>query len=513
MGGREMAVAWTIGADPACDIVVNLPMVSGRHCRLTREGDGFLLEDLGSTNGTFVDGRRIAGEVRVARGDAIRLGLTTPMPWPEPEPPLPQPRALRIGREPDNDVVIDLPMVSGHHARVLRDPGTGRAMLEDLGSANGTAIGSPGGRMERSPLAEADTVFLGSHPIPAAYLLARLEPAAAPTLALDADALVIGREAGCDRVVDLPMVSGRHARLRRAEGRARIEDLGSANGTFVDGRRIEGEVAVSDGAWIGLGSYTAKLAVVPSTAAASDLPPGPDPIRPGRLVALFAQAPLVAVAIAASDGGVAATLWWLGLAAVGSGLADAILGGLFDSWSWAEVRPGPLLRRLGVLGGLVGAQSAAAWAVAAAMAGLVGPGASSVAMMALASAAGLALGLLFLAIAPRPGAARIALPLALLAMLVMGVLGAGESGGRAAAGLLPARWAFEGLLVLEADRRPARVSDLAEPFFPAESARMGPAADALALTLLAIGLVAAAAITSRASGPGASTLRASRPAA
>ena len=512
-----MARAWTIGADPACDVVVDLPQVSGRHCRLTRDGDGFLLEDLGSTNGTFVNGERVVGAVRVACGDAIRLGLTTPMPWPEASEPPPEPGVLRIGREPDNDVVVGLPMVSGHHARVSRIAGAGGAVLEDLGSANGTAIGSPERKVERATLSAAETVFLGSHPIPAAYLLARLDPSAPPALVLDADELVIGRDPGCDRVVDLPMVSGRHARLRRAEGRAWIEDLGSANGTFVDGRRVVGEVAVRDGAWIGLGSYTAKLAVggladAVDGGSAAEL----DPIRPPRLLALFAQAPILAAAIAATGGGVPATLWWLGLAAIWFGLADAVLGGLLDGHPLPGVRPASLLRRLGVLAGLGVAQSAAAWAVVAAMTGLVGPGAAPVAMLALASASGLALGLLILAIAPRPGAMRVALPLTLLAMLLMGLLGGGDSGGLAAAGraraaavLLPARWAFEGLLVLEAGRRPSRGPDLAEASFPAESARMGPAADALALASLAIGLLAAAAITARASPPAGRGLPAS----
>ena len=47
-----MARSWTIGSGPDCDLVVDRPVVSGRHCRLTRVGDGYLLEDLGSTNGT-----------------------------------------------------------------------------------------------------------------------------------------------------------------------------------------------------------------------------------------------------------------------------------------------------------------------------------------------------------------------------------------------------------------------------------------------------------------------------
>jgi len=47
------------GRHPECDKVLSNPSVSARHARLTRQGDGFLLEDLGSSNGTYVNGQRL----------------------------------------------------------------------------------------------------------------------------------------------------------------------------------------------------------------------------------------------------------------------------------------------------------------------------------------------------------------------------------------------------------------------------------------------------------------------
>ena len=83
-----MSRSWTIGSRSDSDLVVDLPQVSGRHCRLTRDEDGYTLEDLNSTNGTYVNGVRIIGSVGVSRGDAITLGQTTPLPWPaESAPP------------------------------------------------------------------------------------------------------------------------------------------------------------------------------------------------------------------------------------------------------------------------------------------------------------------------------------------------------------------------------------------------------------------------------------------
>lgn len=65
----------TVGRDPMVDLVINDPEVSRQHARLTRRGDHFLIQDLGSTNGTFVDGRRLAGDpVPLAPGQLITIG-------------------------------------------------------------------------------------------------------------------------------------------------------------------------------------------------------------------------------------------------------------------------------------------------------------------------------------------------------------------------------------------------------------------------------------------------------
>jgi pSer/pThr/pTyr-binding forkhead associated (FHA) protein len=48
-GFSIMAHSWTIGSQPDCDLVVASSRVSGRHCRLTLDANGYVLEDLGST--------------------------------------------------------------------------------------------------------------------------------------------------------------------------------------------------------------------------------------------------------------------------------------------------------------------------------------------------------------------------------------------------------------------------------------------------------------------------------
>jgi hypothetical protein len=66
----------TIGRDITNDIVINDPEVSRHHCRLTQGGGGYTVEDLGSTNGTFVNGQRLTGARPLSHGDTLGMGET-----------------------------------------------------------------------------------------------------------------------------------------------------------------------------------------------------------------------------------------------------------------------------------------------------------------------------------------------------------------------------------------------------------------------------------------------------
>lgn len=58
------------------DISINDPEVSRNHCRFVRTPSGYMLEDLGSTNGSFVNGQRLVGSRMLNPGDIVGLGET-----------------------------------------------------------------------------------------------------------------------------------------------------------------------------------------------------------------------------------------------------------------------------------------------------------------------------------------------------------------------------------------------------------------------------------------------------
>ena len=63
-----------LGRSQQCDVVVPYPTISGRHAALLRIADGWIVRDLGSTNGTFVADVKVAADMRVKSGDIIGLG-------------------------------------------------------------------------------------------------------------------------------------------------------------------------------------------------------------------------------------------------------------------------------------------------------------------------------------------------------------------------------------------------------------------------------------------------------
>ena len=65
-----------VGRSPSSAIPIAEPVVSSTHARCTRQGPALVVEDLGSTNGTFVNGHGIGQPVTLRDGDEVQMGDT-----------------------------------------------------------------------------------------------------------------------------------------------------------------------------------------------------------------------------------------------------------------------------------------------------------------------------------------------------------------------------------------------------------------------------------------------------
>jgi pSer/pThr/pTyr-binding forkhead associated (FHA) protein len=65
-----------IGRDPSSGIVLDDPEASRRHASVSAAGESITVEDLGSTNGTYLDQQRVQGPLLINPGQPIRIGQT-----------------------------------------------------------------------------------------------------------------------------------------------------------------------------------------------------------------------------------------------------------------------------------------------------------------------------------------------------------------------------------------------------------------------------------------------------
>jgi pSer/pThr/pTyr-binding forkhead associated (FHA) protein len=76
-GGKRLVLSGNrvlVGRSRECDLMLDDPNVSRQHAEVRREGDGWVIADLGSTNGVKVNGSRVR-EAALQPGDEITLGL------------------------------------------------------------------------------------------------------------------------------------------------------------------------------------------------------------------------------------------------------------------------------------------------------------------------------------------------------------------------------------------------------------------------------------------------------
>src|SRR5690606_36435589 len=76
--GREIEVTNVVvlGRSDEADVALDDPYASEFHMRLVAQDNGIMLHDLGSTNGTYVNGRRVVAPTQLRKGDTIQVGKT-----------------------------------------------------------------------------------------------------------------------------------------------------------------------------------------------------------------------------------------------------------------------------------------------------------------------------------------------------------------------------------------------------------------------------------------------------
>lgn len=192
----------SIGRDKSNSLVINDEGVSVFHAEIRQEDGKVYIWDSGSVNGTFVNGEKVSGKREVQAGDVIRFHLID----------------VQL-LDPSKGPAPELP------AAVKRDLEKAAQPQWQVKAMTGTISGK---------------MFLVD------------------------GTKIIGRDPGCDIVINGPHVSRRHAELSMRGGKLWVKDLGSSNGTFVNGKRTE-EIALKNGDEVKFDAMTFK-AVGPSEA-------------------------------------------------------------------------------------------------------------------------------------------------------------------------------------------------------------------------------------------------------
>jgi ABC-type multidrug transport system ATPase subunit/pSer/pThr/pTyr-binding forkhead associated (FHA) protein/ABC-type multidrug transport system permease subunit len=307
--GRAAENAGRLGGDPE---------LSRRHARITWDSGRLVIEDLGSSNGTFVNDARLDGPHSLQAGDVVKVGHSTlevrsgaPDEWttqggsqqvvPTPpqadepsaplRPPVEQagspsairgtlpptvgppppaevlhakrripvpPGGLKIGRMSENDVVLETDLASRHHARIV--PSEGRYFLADLGTMNGTYMNGERLRGESRWLNPGDRVTIGGESLrfltgPQTQLGAVQAPVSrVQNVQLAGERLSLGRDPRNDVVLDDPNVSRFHAEVVSTPAGFELNDLQSRNGTLVNGQPSERTI-LDTGSEIAIGPF------------------------------------------------------------------------------------------------------------------------------------------------------------------------------------------------------------------------------------------------------------------
>jgi pSer/pThr/pTyr-binding forkhead associated (FHA) protein len=233
---HEVTADTVIGRNPAVDVALSSDLVSGRHARIRVQSGAFVLEDLGSTNGTWLDGIRVLEPVTLDQLHVITFSGVIDFVFQVEEagaaPARAAPRSRATPRAEPATATEDAH--PGTHLDFegfaplpeLETAGTGPAAADHDPSTRGGGVSAFG------PLPDLESAA------PEAYRLEITFPNGHhATFDLAAGRCTLGRAPTCDIMVDDPSVSRHHATITVGT-KVVLEDAGSSNGVLLEGRRI-----------------------------------------------------------------------------------------------------------------------------------------------------------------------------------------------------------------------------------------------------------------------------------
>jgi pSer/pThr/pTyr-binding forkhead associated (FHA) protein len=228
----------SFGRHADCDVLLTEGHASRRHAKLLLTPDGAWIEDLGSANGTFINGSRITGRVRIASGDRLRFDVEEydfRMPAKAMQAIVPDEHKT-VYRPPEAAAVVAESSSSGAYKRpgAWADPD---AMVND--GSNKTRFIEPAQMKQmvnNSPLVANPSAVDGPHLQVVSGSRSGLNIRLAVGDSGNAE-WTIGSQ--IDREVQFQDsgVSALHAKIANEGERWKVIDQMSANGTFVNGKR------------------------------------------------------------------------------------------------------------------------------------------------------------------------------------------------------------------------------------------------------------------------------------
>jgi ABC-type multidrug transport system ATPase subunit/pSer/pThr/pTyr-binding forkhead associated (FHA) protein len=220
-----------VGRDASANIQIDSPGVSRQHARLVQDGDGYRLEDLGSSNGTYVNGQRLSGPQALKHGDQVGLGLSVILEY-------------QVEQPAGQDTLLESLPVEGtflESAPVERTDVGRRAQQADPPPELGSTM------ISEEPLASR----VGVPP----QLRVTIAGGKTRTYALTQAEVTLGRAEDNQIVIDSRIVSRRHARFMKVEGGYVLEALPEAsNPLLITGRPLSGAHLLQHGDTLRIGS-------------------------------------------------------------------------------------------------------------------------------------------------------------------------------------------------------------------------------------------------------------------